>query len=336
MPTIVIRIVSVLLASLLAAWVLLSEATWRLGDGGRAAVAGAIVGVAIVAVALSACVFKRWPVVALNAVVGLLIGLTCAWLITTPLVQLVSMPEWLRAVTWGTVAIVASLVSIESLLANDVAGTLLGRAKPATVSKSSAGQKHAYLLDTSAIIDGRIADLVGTGILGGPLIVPNFVVAELQGIADSSDKLKRGRGRRGLDMLTRLQTTAQLELFERELPEFADQPVDARLVMLAKHLSAAIVTGDFNLNKVAHVSGVKVVNLNDVANALRPAYLPGESFDLQIVKAGEEPGQGVGYLNDGTMVVVSDGREKVQQTVKVAVTSVLQTSAGRMVFGRLA
>jgi len=336
MPNIIIRIASVMLASLLAAWMLLSELTWRLGGGGRMAVAGAIVGVTVVAVALSAWVVKRWPVAALNAVVGLLLGLTCAWLITTPLVQLVSLPEWLRAVTWGVVAIVACLISAESLLANDIVGTLLGRKDSSTASKPLAGQQHAYLLDTSAIIDGRIADLVGTGILGGPLIVPNFVVAELQGIADSSDKLKRGRGRRGLDMLTRLRETAQLELFERELPEFADQPVDARLVMLAKHLSAAIVTGDFNLNKVAHVSGVKVVNLNDVANALRPAYLPGECFDLQIVKAGEEPGQGVGYLSDGTMVVVSDSREKVQQTVRVAVTSVLQTSAGRMVFGRLA
>ena len=336
MPNIIIRIASVMLATLLAAWVLLSELTWRLGGSGRLAVASAIVGIAVVAVALSAWVVKRWPVAALNAVVGLLLGLICAWLITTPLVQLVSLPEWLRAVTWGVVAIVASLVSVESLVANDVVGTLLGSRKPAAVTKPSAGHQHAYLLDTSAIIDGRIADLVGTGILGGPLIVPNFVVAELQGIADSSDKLKRGRGRRGLDMLTRLRETAQLELFERELPEFADQPVDARLVMLAKHLSAAIVTGDFNLNKVAHVSGVKVVNLNDVANALRPAYLPGECFDLQIVKAGEEPGQGVGYLSDGTMVVVSDSREKVQQTVRVAVTSVLQTSAGRMVFGRLA
>ena len=193
------------------------------------------------------------------------------------------------------------------------------------------------ILDTSVVIDGRIADVVETHIFDGQLIMPKFVVAELQGIADSSDRLRRGRGRRGLDILNRLRNNEDIELviYDRELPEFADLSVDLKLVALTKHLQGKLVTNDYNLNKVARLQGVAVINLNDLSNALKPVFLPGERIDVRVVKAGEEPGQGVGYLEDGTMVVIESGRDYVNETVPVAVTSVLQTSAGRMVFGKL-
>lgn len=192
------------------------------------------------------------------------------------------------------------------------------------------------ILDTSVVIDGRIADVVETQILDGQLIMPKFVIAELQGIADSSDRLRRGRGRRGLDILNRLRNNPKvdIQIFDRDLPEFAGQPVDLRLVALAKHLKGKLVTNDYNLNKVARLQDVEVINLNDLANALKPVFLPGEQVCVRIVKPGEEQGQGVGYLEDGTMVVIEGGRERIGQQVNISVTSVLQTSAGRMVFGK--
>jgi uncharacterized protein YacL len=193
-----------------------------------------------------------------------------------------------------------------------------------------------YILDTSVVIDGRIADVVETQIIDNQFVMPRFVIGELQGIADSTDKMRRTRGRRGLDILNRLRSEGKVELtiFDRDLPEFAGQPVDLKLVLLARHLGGKVVTNDYNLNKVAKLHGVEVINLNDLANALKPVFLPGESFDVRIVKYGEEPGQGIGYLDDGTMVVVEGGRQHLNETVKITVTSVLQTSAGRMVFGR--
>jgi len=192
------------------------------------------------------------------------------------------------------------------------------------------------VLDTSVIIDGRIADVVETGIFDTQWIIPRFVIGELQSIADSSDRLRRSRGRRGLDILNRLRTTPKvdLEIYDRELPEMAGQPVDLKLVLLAKHLEGRLVTNDYNLNKVARLHGVGVINLNDLANSLKPTFLPGEHIEVRLVKPGESPGQGVGYLDDGTMVVVESGRDHLQQAAAVCVTSVLQTSAGRMVFGR--
>ena len=192
------------------------------------------------------------------------------------------------------------------------------------------------ILDTSVVIDGRIADVVETKLFDAQLIMPKFVISELQGIADSSDRLRRSRGRRGLDILNRLRGNPEidLEIFERDLPEFGDQPVDMKLVILAKHMNGKLVTNDYNLNKIARLQDVGVINLNDVANALKPVFLPGEQVEVLIVKTGEEAGQGVGYLEDGTMVVVESGHDYVNQQVLVSVTSVLQTSAGRMVFGR--
>jgi len=193
------------------------------------------------------------------------------------------------------------------------------------------------ILDTSVVIDGRIADVVETHVLDGQLIMPKFVIGELQAVADSADRLRRGRGRRGLDILNRLRNNPDIELviYERELPEFAGLAVDQKLVTLTKHLQGKLVTNDYNLNKVARLQGVTVINLNDLANALKPVFLPGERIEVRVVKAGEEAGQGIGYLEDGTMVVIESGRERINQTVSVAVTSVLQTSAGRMVFGKL-
>jgi uncharacterized protein YacL len=202
-------------------------------------------------------------------------------------------------------------------------------------SKEVKGLKP-YILDTSVVIDGRIADVVNTKLLDRQLIMPRFVLGELQSIADSGEKLRRARGRRGLDILNSLRgnTDVELVMFDTELPEFVGQPVDMKLVMLARHLDGKIVTNDYNLNKIARLHGVGVVNLNDLANALKPAFLPGDQLEVRIVKPGEGATQGVGYLDDGTMVVVEGGREHVGHTLKVVVTSVLQTSAGRMVFGR--
>jgi uncharacterized protein YacL len=196
--------------------------------------------------------------------------------------------------------------------------------------------RRPYVLDTSVVIDGRIADVVDTEVFDTQLVMPRFVIAELQGIADSSDKLRRSRGRRGLDILNRLRTNPKvdMQIFDRDLPEFSGQPVDMKLVLLAKHLSGKVVTNDYNLNKVAKLHGVGVINLNDLSNSLKPVYLPGEATEVRIVKPGEEAGQGIGYLDDGTMVVVEGGREHLNQMVRVAVTSVLQTSAGRMIFGK--
>ncbi len=203
-------------------------------------------------------------------------------------------------------------------------------------AKESKGLKP-YILDTSVVIDGRIADLIETGIIDNPLIIPRFALVELQGIADSSDKLKRSRGRRGLDILNRLRNNknVDLQIYERELPEMENEPVDSKLLMLAKHIGGKVVTGDFNLNKVAKLHNVLVVNLNDIANSIKPVFLPGEEIVVKIVKAGEEAGQGIGYLDDGTMVVIEDGRGQIGADVAITVTSMLQTSAGRMVFGRL-
>jgi uncharacterized protein YacL len=194
------------------------------------------------------------------------------------------------------------------------------------------------VLDTSVIIDGRIADVAESRVLDQPMIVPRFVLQELQSIADSPDKLRRNRGRRGLDILNRLQKLPEVEvrIHDGEVAELTGvQGVDQRLVVLSKHLGGKVVTNDYNLNKIAKLQGVEVLNLNDLANALKPVVLPGEGLTVKLIKRGEEPGQGVGYLDDGTMVVVEQGVHHLGEMVRMVVTSVLQTSAGRMIFGRL-
>ncbi len=202
-------------------------------------------------------------------------------------------------------------------------------------SKDVKGLKP-FVLDTSVVIDGRIADIVETGIVDSQLVMPRFVLAELQGIADSSDKMRRARGRRGLDVLNRLRSNGRVDfkVYDRELPEMEGQPVDMKLLLLARHLNGKVVTGDFNLNKIAKLQNVPVINLNEIANSLKPVFLPGEVVSIKIVKQGEGQGQGIGYLDDGTMIVVEEGRNHIGQQVEIVVTSMLQTSAGRMVFGK--
>jgi uncharacterized protein YacL len=194
------------------------------------------------------------------------------------------------------------------------------------------------VLDTSVIIDGRIADICETRFIDTKLIVPRFVLQELQSVADSSDKLKRNRGRRGLDMLKRMQnnTKVELQIHEANLPELRDiHKVDERLVEMAKALGARVVTNDYNLNKIAQLQGVEVINLNELANSLKSVALPGEGMTVRLVKPGDQLGQGVGYLEDGTMVVVEQGKSAIGHDVVITVTSVLQTPAGRMIFGRM-
>jgi uncharacterized protein YacL len=192
------------------------------------------------------------------------------------------------------------------------------------------------ILDSSALIDGRIADVMDTKIIDAQLVVPQFVLHEIQDIADSNDKMRRTRGRRGLDVLSKLQNSPNAEVRMHDAPDRAGDhlSVDQRLVRLAKELGGRVVTNDFNLNKVASVQGVDVVNLNDVANSLKPRYLPGERVQIRIMKEGESAGQGVGYLDDGTMVVCEQAQHLVGKEIDVIVTSMLQSSAGRMIFGR--
>jgi len=194
------------------------------------------------------------------------------------------------------------------------------------------------ILDTSVIVDGRIADIANTKILESELIVPRFVLQELQTIADSSDKLKRVRGRRGLDMLNKLQSNENIEIRLLDTVPTRTAPnagVDEMLVDLGLQLNGKVVTNDYNLNKIAQLRGVSVININDLANALKPVVLPGETLAVKVIKPGEEMGQGVGYLDDGTMVVAEGARDRLGEVVDLTVTSVLQTSAGRMIFGRL-
>ena len=193
----------------------------------------------------------------------------------------------------------------------------------------------AKILDTSVIIDGRIFDILKTGVIEGDIIIPEFVLSELRHIADSADDLKRTKGRRGLDILKKMQTELDIpiEISEVDYEDIAE--VDAKLLRLSKQLSATIITNDFNLNKVASVQGVKVFNINELANAVKPMLLPGEELTVTVVKEGKEFGQGVAFLDDGTMIVVENAKDKIGETLDVVVTSALQTAAGRMIFARI-
>ncbi len=192
----------------------------------------------------------------------------------------------------------------------------------------------AKVIDTSVIVDGRIVEIVESGFLEGVLVVPRFVLRELQAIADSVDAQKRMRGRRGLDVLSRLQEVRTLEIDERDYDDLAPGGVDAKLVRLAQERGAKLLTNDYNLNRIAHVEGVEVLNINDLSTALRPVVLPGEELHVHVIREGKEAQQGVAYLEDGTMIVIDHGRRLIGETTDVVVTSVLQTSAGRMIFAR--
>jgi len=209
---------------------------------------------------------------------------------------------------------------------------LFARAEPDAREPRST---KAYLLDTSVIIDGRIANVCRTGFLDGELLIPRFILKELQYIADSADTLRRNKGRRGLEVLGELQENPDLRvrILDDELDNISD--VDAKLIALAKQLSASVLTNDYNLKSVAELEGVTVLNMNELANAVKPEVLQGEAMSIRVVREGKEPSQGIGYLDDGTMVVVDGGKYYLNQTISVEVTSVLQTSAGRMIFARI-
>jgi uncharacterized protein YacL len=274
---------------------------------------------------------------------GLLLGLLLGWFFSLALEQFLGPTaddknSTAALVTRAVVTVVCCYITISTLLqTKDEFRFIIPYVE---FSKQVKGSKP-LVLDTSVIIDGRIADLCDTRIVDAKLIVTRFVLQELQGIADSSDKLKRNRGRRGLDILKKLQTNPKIELqmHEGNVPEVREAGdkarVDERLVLFAKSVGGRVVTNDFNLNKIAQLQGVDVINLNEVANALKTVALPGELMTIKIVKPGDQPGQGVGYLDDGTMVVVEQGRGHIGTEVALTVTSVLQTPAGRMIFGRV-
>ncbi len=264
------------------------------------------------------------------ATVGLLVGLLLAALVG---VFLATLPWHLGFVISLIVALVFAYWGLTLGLSrrHEMMALVLGPARAAGVLVAHPVDS-GVLLDTSVIIDGRIMDIAQTGFLRDKILVPHFVLAELQYIADSSDALRRNRGRRGLEVLNLLQKEplVDIEFIDEDAPEVTE--VDMKLIKLATRRNAAIMTNDYNLNRVAQLEGVRILNLNNLANALKPVVIPGEEMNIQVIKEGKEQNQGVAYLDDGTMIVVENGRRYMNQTIGVIVTSVLQTAAGRMIF----
>lgn len=275
----------------------------------------------------------------LGAAIGLIIGLIIASLLGSSFARIPLMGNYMSiigSVLFGYLGMSIGLKKKDELLGIFALFPRLNKEKdkPGTAVKLEAG-KHPYkILDTSVIIDGRIADIVKSGFIDGVLVIPSFILEELRHIADSSDPLKRNRGRRGLDILNKIrkELNIKVRIDEQDFPEIAE--VDSKLVKLAQVIIGEILTNDYNLNKVAELQGVKVLNINELANALKPVFLPGEEMVVTIIKDGKESKQGIGYLDDGTMIVVEGGRKYIAQTIYVVVTSVLQTAAGRMIFAK--
>lgn len=272
---------------------------------------------------------------------GLIVGLIIANLVARPLLNVPVFGTVLVLVVnvlsgyWGVIVALKKKDEIYRVILAIAGGTDNKSLKKADKSNEARFIRGVgKILDTSVIIDGRILDISRSGFIDGPLIVPCFVLDELQHIADSSDQLKRNRGRRGLDILNLIRQDSSINVKIDE-NDFDDVEVDAKLLKLAQKTGCSIVTNDLNLNKVAALREVMVLNINDLANALRPVVLPGEDMVVQIIKDGKESGQGVAYLDDGTMVVIEGGRRKIGETLSVEVTSVLQTSAGKMIFAKM-
>lgn len=326
MGLILIRIIFVFIGTLLGYYVSmqLDEQVGR--------TEGMVIGFAVaISIILTELLFRRVALkVIIGGILGFIIGLTSANIIAAPL-KLVPLER--------------SIVNFLVLLMNaffGYMGVTIGiregeRFNPANIKKLFKGgaDENLKLLDTSVIIDGRIADVCETEFLDGILIIPQFILQELQHIADSSDSLKRARGRRGLDILHRIQKMGHMEvrITDDDFPKIRE--VDSKLIALAKRMGAKVITNDFNLNKVAELQGVTVLNINDLSNAVKPVALPGETMRVFVLKEGKEAGQGVAYLDDGTMIVVENGRKFINKNVEVSVTSVLQTAAGRMIFTKL-
>jgi len=271
---------------------------------------------------------------------GLIFGLIVAFLVVMPLkafqFQVVNtvLPVFLT-ILLGYLGFQVGFKKRHELMSLFSISNRMAKKKGNEEENESQKGRALKILDTSVIIDGRIADICQTGFLEGTIVIPRFVLEELQHIADSSDVLKRNRGRRGLDILNRIQKELEMkvEIYEGDFDDI--QEVDSKLVKLAKLTSGVVVTNDFNLNKVCELQNVRVLNINDLANAVKPVVLPGEELNVQVIKDGKEHNQGVAYLDDGTMIVVEDGKEYIGKRVDVLVTSVLQTSAGRMIFAKL-
>ncbi len=268
----------------------------------------------------------------MGVVFGVVAGLICAALVSLVIGR-----------TGAEASNALHFVQIVCMLLFAYVGAVTGASKGDLLNLSALGglfgnqensRANQKILDTSVIIDGRIADIADTGFLDGTLVVPQFVLHELQMVADSADSMKRNRGRRGLDILQRIQkmTHLKVQIVNEDFPQVAE--VDMKLIELAKLYKCKIMTNDFNLNKVAHVRGVEVLNINELANSLKPIVLPGELMRVFILKEGKEYNQGVAYLDDGTMVVVDNARRMISKTIDISVTSVLQTTAGKMIFGK--
>lgn len=312
--------------------------TTKLGDMDITArrIVSAVIGAALAAamIAFEMRVRKASLKTLIGAAIGSILGILGAFLIGI----LISIQKE-AAVSAET----QTFLTISLALFMGYVGLMVGAAKGEYIDLSVLGgifsDKHVKIdykiLDTSVIIDGRIADIAETGFLTGTLVIPTFVLNELQQVADSADSSKRQRGRRGLDMLQRLRNNTKLDIqiLENDFPSVKE--VDLKLIELAKQLDGVIITNDFNLNKVAQLRGVIVLNINELANALKPVVLPGEAMRVFVLKEGKEYNQGVAYLDDGTMVVIDNARRLIGKTADIAVTSVLQTTAGKMIFGRL-
>jgi uncharacterized protein YacL len=294
-------------------------------------IAGLIIGlfVAFLVIRLEKDLRKISLKIILGGVVGIIIGLLIALILGFGLNMVSKIRENQQVVPW----IYLLLTGILGYL-----GLVLGSKKIEEFSFRGSGVKtdsEHRILDTSVIIDGRIADICDSGFMEGELIVPRFVLNELQFVADSSDSIKRSRGRRGLDILNRMQksSTINIKIVEQDFPKI--KGVDGKLVALAQKINAKLLTNDFNLNKVAELQGVRVLNINELANSMKPVVLPGEQMSVKIIREGKEHGQGVGYLDDGTMIIVDSAQKMLNMNVEIVVTSVLQTTAGRMIFSEL-
>ncbi|HKR00548.1 MAG TPA: TRAM domain-containing protein [Pyrinomonadaceae bacterium] len=270
----------------------------------------------------------------IGAAVGSIMGIIGAYLIGSLISRQESMAVAPETKTFLTLSLTFFMAYV-GLMVGAAKGDYLDLSALGGIFSDKTTRRDYKILDTSVIIDGRIADVAETGFLGGTIVIPQFILRELQQVADSPDSSKRQRGRRGLDMLNRLQNNNALDIQIVETDFPAVREVDLKLIELGKQLDAVIVTNDFNLNKVAQLRGVNVLNINELANALKPVVLPGEAMKVFILKEGKEYNQGVAYLDDGTMVVVDNARKLIGRNAEIAVTSVLQTTAGKMIFGRL-
>ena len=296
-------------------------------------ITGAIIGLISVGFLVALEVFMR-KISIRNlsaALFGLVFGVFMSWILTTVIKLIPMRPEFYLSIQIILLIIFCYLGMTIALRGKDEFSLIV----PYVKFERRDQEEQLIVLDTSVIIDGRVADICQTKFITGRLVIPRFILRELQQIADSQDALKRNRGRRGLDILNKIQKNAfiDVKIAEEDFPELTE--VDAKLIKLAKVLGGRILTNDYNLNKIAELQGVTVLNINDLANALKPVVLPGEILHVRITKEGKEYNQGVAYLDDGTMVVVDNARYLIGQSMDVAVTSVLQTSAGRMIFAKI-